>query len=92
MSIIRNSIIRSHKRATTMLRTYMDVNTRPSHSQMFNKNGRCVAPSPTKPVVQEYSEMFNKVFGGCAAVAVAVYMIVPKSTVEEETEPSSQRQ
>jgi hypothetical protein len=75
-----------------MLRTYMDVNTRPSHSRMFNKNGRCVAPSPTKPVVQEYSDMFNKVFGGCAAVAVAVYMIVPRSTVEEETEPSSQRQ
>jgi hypothetical protein len=77
-----------------MLRTYMDVNSRPSHSRMFNKNGRCVAPSPTKPVavVQEYSDIFNKVFGGCAAVAVAMYMLVPRSTVEEETEPSSQRQ
>ena len=81
-----HSIIRPHKRATTMLRTYMDVKTRPSHSLMFNKNGRCVPP--TEPV-QEYVGMFNKVFGGCTAAAVAVYMILPSSTVEEETEPSS---
>jgi hypothetical protein len=69
-----------------MLRTFMDVNTRPSHSQMFNKNGRCVAPP--KPE-QEYSNMFNKVFGGFTAVAVTVYMMLPRSTVEEETEASS---
>jgi hypothetical protein len=81
-----HSIIRSQNRATTLLRTYMDVKTRPSHSQMFNKNGRCVAPP--KPV-QEYSDVFNKVFGGCTAVAVAVYMILPRSTVQEESEPSS---
>lgn len=81
-----HSIIRSHKRATTMLRTYMDVNTRPSHSQMFNKNGRCIPPPEP---VQEYNGMFNKVFGGCTAAAVAVYMILPGSAVEEETEPSS---
>jgi hypothetical protein len=69
-------------------RTYMDVNTRPSHSQMFNKNGRCIIP-PSKPVVQMYSNVFSKVFGGCTSVAVALYMFLPSSSnVQEETEPS----